>query len=202
MRKLAKAESVSTATMWRVCHVDLGLKPYKNQQCQVLSAASKTKQLERSRHWLKNLKDSTSPVFWTDKLFTIQAVHNHQNDQVLGPNKEALGIKVLSHFWHQIPAAVMCWAGVTTDAQKTPLVFIEESMKVGSKVYLHLLSEEVLPWIKAEYTGASVLFQQDGAPAHKANIVQSFCSDMFSHFWKKKEWPPSSPDLNVMDYSM
>ena len=35
-----------------------------------------------------------------------------------------------------------------------------------------------------------------------ARIVQQWCQDNFQRFWPKCVWPPSSPDLNVMDFSI
>ncbi len=96
----------------------------------------------------------------------------------------------------------MVWAGVTSDGKKTPLIFIEEGVKVDMGVYLHLLSEDVAPWIKSEYGGAPIIFQQDRAPAHTSNLTQHFCKAIFPGFWPKNLWPPSSPDLNIMDFSI
>ena len=44
--------------------------------------------------------------------------------------------------------------------------------------------------------------QQDGATSHTAKLVQSFCKDNFKGFWSKELWPPSSPDLNPMDFGV
>ena len=46
------------------------------------------------------------------------------------------------------------------------------------------------------------IFQQDGAPAHTANITQAWCRDHLPRFWPKEKWPPCSPDLNPMDFSV
>ena len=40
-----------------------------------------------------------------------------------------------------------------------------------------------------------------GAPAHAANKVQKFCQNNMANFWSKDFWPPSSPDLNHLDFS-
>ena len=45
------------------------------------------------------------------------------------------------------------------------------------------------------------VFMQDGAPAHRSNIVQSWLSENMD-FWPKEYWPPQSPDLNPLDYSI
>src|SRR5262249_35098203 len=45
-------------------------------------------------------------------------------------------------------------------------------------------------------------FQQDSAPAHKAKMTQEWCKTNFPDFITSEEWPPYSPDLNPMDYSV
>ena len=46
------------------------------------------------------------------------------------------------------------------------------------------------------------LFQQDGAPAHTAKVNQEWLRKNIPDFISKEEWPPSSPDLNPMDFSL
>uniref|UniRef100_A0A914DDE5 Tc1-like transposase DDE domain-containing protein n=1 Tax=Acrobeloides nanus TaxID=290746 RepID=A0A914DDE5_9BILA len=54
------------------------------------------------------------------------------------------------------------------------------------------------------------VFMQDGAPSHKAEETQNLIRDNVPEFIKvdispqrdNGEWPPNSPDLNVMDYSI
>ena len=204
MAKMAMEEGVSIGTMWKVVRDDLALFPYKKQRRQLLSDATKAKRLVRGRKILKRLCSGTAPpVLWTDeKLFTVQAVHNNQNDRILAKSKEDIPVETRTAFRRQKPASVMVWAGVTTDGKKMPLHFIEEGVKVNQAVYLDMLSEVVVPWVEAEYGRSPLTFQQDSAPSHSANLVQTFCADMFSDFWPKELWPPSSPDLNVMDYSI
>ena len=48
--------------------------------------------------------------------------------------------------------------------------------------------------------GGSFIFQQDGASCHTSNLAQEFCANNFPRFWDKKDWPPNSPDLNLLDY--
>ena len=40
------------------------------------------------------------------------------------------------------------------------------------------------------------------ATAHTAKMVQAWCKDNFKSFWSKKLCPPSSPDLNPMDFGI
>ncbi len=202
--QMAKEEAVSRSTMMRLVRKDLGMVPYKKRSRQILSEATKEKRLLRGKHILQRLvSGSQLPVLWTDeKLFTVQAIHNSQNDRILARDKSSIPIELRTAFrWQKLPS-VMVWAGVASDGKKTPLIFIEEGVKIDQAVYLHLISEEVLPWVEKEYPGSGIVFQQDGAPAHTARMVQDFCQEMFSDFWSKDLWPPSSPDLNPMDFGI
>ena len=38
--------------------------------------------------------------------------------------------------------------------------------------------------------------------SHTANSVQAWCRCNFKGFWEKEFWPPSSPDLNPMDFGL
>jgi hypothetical protein len=82
------------------------------------------------------------------------------------------------------------------------LIFIEEGVKVNQRVYMDMLELKVLPWIESEEWESGYNFQQDGAPAHTAIAVQKWLTANFSAFWSKEMWPPSSPDLNPMDFSI
>ncbi|QQP49253.1 Putative dde superfamily endonuclease [Caligus rogercresseyi] len=96
----------------------------------------------------------------------------------------------------------MVWAGVMSDGKKSPLIFVPEGVKINKEVYLSMLNDQVLPWIKAKYGETFFTFQQDSAPAHGSKLVQEWCKQNFPAFWDKFTWPPSSPDLNVLDFSM
>jgi len=54
--------------------------------------------------------------------------------------------------------------------------------------------------MKQVTNGRHFTFQQDGAPAQSAKIVQDVLSANVSEFWSKEIWPPSFPDANPLDY--
>lgn len=204
IRKLAREENVGYASMWGIVRDHLEMTPYKKIRLHLLSAMTKAKRMERGRILLNRFKSGTQgPVLFTDeKLFTVQAIHNAQNDRILAKNSKDIPVEVRATFRRQKPASVMVWAGVMTDGKKTPLIFVPEGVKVNQVTYLEMLDKQVLPWLKNEYGDEVFTFMQDGAPAHTAKKVQDWCRKNFPDFWDKLMWPPSSPDLNVMDFAM
>ena len=100
----------------------------------------------------------------------------------------------------KFPATVMVFGVVSSEGHIIPPHIFEVGLKVNTKVHLDVLKSVVIPWCNLVAGGRSWVWQQDSAPAHKSKETQAWfqkeCSDfvLFSH------WPPSSPDLNPLDY--
>jgi len=58
----------------------------------------------------------------------------------------------------------------------------------------------VLPEIR-QYS-AYFIFQQDGAPAHRARETVELLKEVTPDFIQPSLWPPNSPDLNLVDYAI
>ena len=54
----------------------------------------------------------------------------------------------------------------------------------------------------ASWPRTNFLFQQDGAPAHRARDIVAFLERETPHFTPPTLWPPNSQDLNPVDYSI
>ena len=66
-------------------------------------------------------------LLWTDeKLFTVQAVHNSENDRIYAVNKSDIPLNDRLMFRRQKPASVMVWAGVISIGEKSLHIFIKE----------------------------------------------------------------------------
>ena len=61
---------------------------------------------------------------------------------------------------------------------------------------------KVVPWMNSLSLNDGLTLQQDGVTAHTAKMVQEWCKEHFKAFWPKDIWPPSSPDLNPMDFGI
>ena len=46
------------------------------------------------------------------------------------------------------------------------------------------------------------LFQQDGAPAHRSRHTVAYLRLNVPEFFEPENWPPNSPDLNPVDYTV
>ena len=98
--------------------------------------------------------------------------------------------------------SVMVFTAVTTDGHKSPMVFVEANTKINSDIYIEILKDKIYPWVLSIYGKELFVFQQDRAPSHTAQKTQEWLTINFSGFWNKSIWPPCSPDLNLMDYSI
>ena len=114
--------------MQTVMKIDLSQSPFKKSKARVLSQTEKVKSLSRAKLLFEELKDDRqSPVLLTDKtLFTVQAIHNHQNDRIYAANKKDIPLYEGIAHNRQKPESVMVRAGVTSTGEKPPLILIEE----------------------------------------------------------------------------
>lgn len=202
IRKLAKEHHISVTSMHTVCRKDLGTYPYKLQKCQMLSEITKQKRVQRAKGMLKRHEAGTlrNLVFSDEKLFTVEAAFNHQNDRILAKSMNAIPESMKKVRRSQKPASVMVWAAVSSEG-RSPLVFIDKGVKINKEVYVkEILEGALVPWTNSLYSDGDWTFQQDGATSHTANITQRWCKDHCPRFLPKEEWPPCSPDLNVLDF--
>ena len=167
----------------RVLKEGLGLKAFRMQRRHLISAASKDKSHDRAKKMLEEMERAGDrAVIWSDeKTFTAQAVTNSQNDRVYAVDPCNLPEGSRVHFRRQKPAGVMVWAAVASDGTNAPLVLIEEEVKVNSGVYLKMLKDNVLPWVRETF-GDRYIITQDGATAHTSIVSQTWCNNHFSGF--------------------
>ena len=85
---------------------------------------------------------------------------------------------------------------------KTDLVFVQPRAKINSVYYCHnVLEQGLLPDIR-RLSNDNLLFQQVGAPAQRARHTVAYLCSHVPEFIEPENWPPNSPDLNPVDYSV
>eukprot|EP00800_Vazella_pourtalesii_P015855 TRINITY_DN4383_c0_g1_i5.p1 TRINITY_DN4383_c0_g1~~TRINITY_DN4383_c0_g1_i5.p1 ORF type:complete len:293 (-),score=7.56 TRINITY_DN4383_c0_g1_i5:556-1434(-) len=204
VRKMASELKVSLGSMQNLVKNDLHLKSFKRRTVHFLSDKIIQKRLVRSKGLLTRLatQQLDNILFSDEKLFTIEEATNEQNDRILAPTSSSIPEKHLYVKRTQKPQSVMVWAGISAKG-RTPLIFVPVGVKINSAIYQKLILDPVVKDLSSSmFNKEPFLFQQDGAPAHTSNISQSWLRKNIPDFISKEEWPPSSPDLNPMDFSI
>lgn len=201
VRKMSRDLGISRSTVQRIVKCDLQLIPYKLRKAQLLTEKDKKVRLERCRLLKQRSAASNwkNILFSDEKLFSIEQAHNHQNDRIWSSTRPGAAAVIPRR---QNAKTVMVWGAICATG-KTPLVFVENGIKINQENYRRdILESVVLPWSQQHFGNQPWIFQQDSAPAHRALSVQQWCKSNFPDFISSKEWPPYSPDLNPMDYSL
>ena len=94
-------------------------------------------------------------------------------------------------------ATVMVFGVVSSEGHIMPPHIFEVGLKVNTKVYLDVLKSVVIPWCNQVAGSRPWVWQQDSAPVQRdpglaSEGVLPLCSLL--------SLPPSSPDLNPLDY--
>lgn len=132
-------------------------------------------------------------VVWSDSVpLTGNHTPNRHNDGVwVRP-----GDRVPATQRHRPPPVLLHVYGVLTSVGLVGPFFITGS--INARTYLSIL-RQMLAGVSRLFGHDDWLWQQDGAPAHKANTVQAFLRSHHSSFIPKDEWPGNSPDLSPVE---
>ena len=82
-------------------------------------------------------------------------------------------------------------------------IFVKKGVKTSAKVYNNtVLGPDVKPLNNTSFRNEHWSFQQDSAPAHKANYTQDWLQGNVLNLTAPGDWPSSSPHLNTLDYKL
>lgn len=205
-REIARQTGISYSSVRRIVKRDLHLKTFRRRQVHLLSNADKKKRLNACRRLKERMtEDKVARTWFSDeKVFTVQTPTNTQNDRIYSvaavkrhvpPERLLKGRK---HFSQSVMVSV-----AVSKLGKTSLVFVESGAKVNSSYYCdHVLEGNGLLRDIRQLSGNNFIFQQDGAPAHRSRQTVAFLNANVPEFIEPANWPPNSPDLNPVDYSV
>lgn len=200
MRSLAKQLQVSEGTIRNVVHENIEYKSYVLKKGQFLSERIKENRLIRSKRLLNKVKHpAEEDVIWffsDEKNFDQDQKANRRNDRWLC--KDPSEVPRIMH--NKFPATVMVLGVVSNEGHVMPPHFFPQRLRVNSAAYIEVLQTVVKPWIDSVRNGRPYTFQQDSAPSHKAKLTQEWMVKNFYDHITPDIWPPSSPDLNPLDY--
>lgn len=197
--QLAKDMKMSRYSMQKLLKEDLKCKPLKKRKMHGITTKCKVKRHIRSK-MLLSWHAGDEIVFSDEKLFVLQMPVSVQNDRLWCPSVKLAPANKRNICRYQSASAVMVWGAISSRG-KLPLIFIDKGVKINAQYYLNeVLMNVVKPATTTMYGNDYFCFQQDGAPSHTAKIVQAWCTENLPDFISKDEWPPSSPDLNPLDF--
>ncbi len=205
--KLARDFGVSRTAMSKVVKEELGCRSYKRPRRHNLTNQSKVRRLVCAKGLLNKLKHeaaSKSIIFSDEKFFTLAQYSNRQNDKLIWRQgeQESAPDELRNVGQVQRAAGAMFLGVVGSDGKVAPPIWVPPGIKINSDAYVELLCRKIKPWIDATYAPGTWVFQQDGAPAHTSKKTQDYLRQEGWCFWAKEEWPPHSPDLAPLDYSI
>ena len=96
----------------------------------------------------------------------------------------------------EFPAMVMVFGVVSSEGHIMPPHIFEVSLKV----YLDVLKNEVISWCNQVAGGRPRVWLQDSVSAHKSTETHAWLQKECNNFVPFSHWPPSSPDLNPLDF--
>jgi transposase len=201
IRKLASELNISNGSVVRILKQDLGYRSYKKRVEPALTDLQKSQRLKFA-NWVRNnfRKEDTLKILFSDeKMFDIDGIYNAQNDRIWAVDREEADAKGGVCQKQKFPQKVMVWLGACSKGL-TPLIILDKGT-VDHQRYIN----QVLP-VALKYgnkvVGNEWTFQQDGAKPHTHIVTQEWCRENFPSFIGKDRWPPNSPDINPLDYSI
>ena len=196
-RRLSAILGISPSSIYQILK-ELKLKPYIPRRAQKLNEDDHDRRLEFCEVWIGMLDtDPTFPenILWSDEAkFHLNGAVNRHN----------------CVYWREEPVeysvektatskGVNVWCGLHRRGIIGP-VFIEDNLNAEN--YRQILINHVIPFIDAEFE--EIVFQQDGAPCHYANVVRNLLNENLTAGWIGRrgtiEGPPRSPDLSPLDF--
>jgi hypothetical protein len=204
-REINRQIGISRTTVRRIAKKDLHLKTFRRREVQLLSVVDMAKRLTACKRLKRRMTRHVLNRTWfsDEKVFTVQTPTNSQNDRIyanVGVKKNVPSKRLLKgrkHFSQSVMVSV-----AVSKLGKTSPFFVVPKAKVNSSYYCEeVLERGLLPEIR-KLSGEDFTFQQDGAPAHRSRQTIAFLGQNVPAFIEPENWPPNSPDLNPVDYSI
>jgi AraC-like DNA-binding protein len=204
-REIERETGISRRTVQRIAKDNLNLKIFRRREVQQLSDADTVKRLNACKRLKKRMTvDKIERTWFSDeKIFTVQTPTNTQNDRVyaaVNTKRDVAPARLLKgrkHFSQSVMVSV-----AVSKLGKTDPFFVTPRAKINSAYYCEeVLKRGLLPDIR-RHSGDNFIFQQDGAPAHRSLHTVAFLTVNVPEFIEPANWPPNSPDLNPVDYSI
>jgi len=168
----------------------------------VLSEATKCKRLVSCKRLQRRYGYRELQRMWfsDESLFPLSGYVNRQNKRLRARDRVSLGNRRIVER-AKFPKALMVWAAASKMG-KLDLLILPVGARISGEVYRNMIRDHIVSELERVCGNRRYIFQQDGAPAHRAGETQMLCRVLMSDFLPEEFWPPNSPELNPLDYSI
>lgn len=170
---------------------EANIKKYTTQKKPFISKANKLKRLKFAREHINKPLEFWRNILWTDEsIFSLDGTWGRQF--FYSKPSEKLKRAVVAPTRHSGGGHLMIWGCISYNSVG-PITWLRG--KLVQSRYLELLNDVALV-AGCKLIGENFMLQQDNAPIHKAKMILKFLKDLDQSLL---EWPPQSPDLNVIE---
>jgi len=183
---------ISSRTALRLLH-EQGLKVRHTIRKPRLTAAHKRSRLEFARahnYWTVN---DWKQVIFSDET-VISAFPEGSHGLVWTKTADPLDPRLIVPVVQGGGARIMVWGCISKYGFHDLICFKDT---VDAARYVEVLEEYLLPVVQQYFLRQPCIFQQDGASIHTARLTQEFFQ---AQDLQVLEWPPHSPDLNIIEH--
>ena len=180
--------------------LEAGIRKWKAVRRPLLNEKHAAQRLKWAQEHQHKTREDWSKVAWSDEC----AVQKDSDPRQLWvfrrqSKREKYDIKNVRPKSRDGRVSQMIWGCFVGD-KLGPIALIEGN--VNQYVYMDILADKLVPFINALKTEGikDVVFQQDNARSHTAKKTKHWLADAGrQHGFKVMEWPPNSPDMNLIE---
>ena len=204
-REIEHLTGISRSSVVRIIKNDLRLNNFGRSYCKKLSERERTLRVSRGKRLARYMTiEKLNRTFFSDeKNFKVGHIKNRKNDRfytTANKKRDVPETRLLRQV-DTFPKKIMISAAISK-LGKSSIIFVESGIKINKEVYLKHLKETLIPEMKKLGGRNGYVFQQDGATSHTAKVVLDYLEKKVPEFLPPDLWPPSSPDLNPLDYGI
>lgn len=188
-RSIAAQYDVSHQTIGRHAK-QLGLKPLHRQKKPMLTQQQQKKRVDFAKRHKD--EDWEAVLFEDEKTFEVGHHPNRKNDVVYAYRADQVPpLPAVKH-----PAKLNVAAAVSSTGRSKLHIFEEN---LTGELYKKILKRTILPAANHIFGNNPWTLLQDNDPKHTSGTVTSFLDSNQVKYFPKDDWPPNSPDFNIME---
>ena len=203
-RVVAKRLGIGRSSVQRLVKKRLGLKSVKRLHNPTLPEGTKLRRFQRAGKLLSRFPTAKvkSMTFQDEKDFTLEVPSNPQNNRCYSKVKKSeIALDRLYHTVNKQSLKLMVSCCVSWNGVTKPFFLDPSKAKVTGKYYAKHVEKDLLPECTRLYPANDFIFAQDGASSHTSKVCQETLKRLCpKRFIEGNQWPPKSPDCNVLDY--